>query len=351
MANQILKELLKVYSEIPVGMLVFKDKDLFFINQHLRETLMLGNMNVEESLNIFSKVLGIDPDQKKLCTFLQENNFFSYKEKYIQITSNNIDEYDVFIFTRIDQSLIQTIKETLDPSFVPIISQDINIPPADEQHKKLLEHFDKNKKQKVRAYSLYKGIPLIADNIIKQSYKNTLVIQIEDKQTIAAEKGNAWLFKISSGTVVEGTIIHVDKGRRLVFLSNLRKIKKGFHLRETIRYQSEEPMRLIIKCSPVEIELQILDLNESACRVVTNNQVILEKLYTLTNPTLSDIILNNQTITVKSTYLSETSHSQGEATVVMTFSCDQTQLSILRQWFNTKQIEIIKEVKEFSNSL
>ena len=352
MTNQILKELLQVYSEIPIGMLVFKEGNLFFINKYLRETLMLGDLDTNESLNIICTILEIDADKTQLYNFFQNNEFFSYKDKHIQIASTKVSEYFICIFTKIDKSLIETIKETLEIPFAPIVGENTKtIINNHKNHKKLLEYFDKKRRQKVRGHTLYKGVPLISDNIILQKHKNTLVIKIEDKQMITAEKGRIWIFTTSSGLAIQGTVVFLNKEKRLILLSNLSKIEKGFHLRKVIRYQGDRPIDLIIKSIPIEIELQIVDINENAFRVITNNQVVVEKLMAQNNPILSNILVNDKTITLKSKYLFEAGHYDGESVIIMEYVCNEEQHSILKNWFNERQIEIIKEVKEFSNTL
>jgi hypothetical protein len=352
MTTQILKELLQVYSEIPIGMLVFKERNLFFINKHLKETLMLDNVDTKESINIICSILKIDTNQTELYNFFQNNEFLSYKDKHIQISSKSVSEYFIFMFIKIDKSLLETIKESLEIPFIPIVSENTEIITNNqENHKKLLEYFDKKGRQKVRGYTLYKGVPLISDNIIQQEHKNTLVIKIEDKQMIAAEKGKAWIFVTSSGVAIEGTIVFLNREKRLIFLNNLNKIEKGFHLRETIRYQDERPINLIIKSTPIEIELQIVDINESAFKVTTNNYVILEKLVAQNTQILSNVMLNDKTITFKSKYLFEAGRREGESVIVMEYSCNETEYAILKNWFNERQIEIIKEVKKFSDKL
>lgn len=246
--------------------------------------------------------------------------------------------------------MLDNINKDSEIAFRPITS-DYALPTTKgtASHKKILEYFDKQRKLKIRGYTLYKGVPLIADNIIQQEYNNTLAIKIEDKQMISAKKGTPWIFVTSSGVVITGVIASLNQEKRVIFLGYLSEIEKGFHLRETIRYQSEEPMNLIINSMPTAIELRVVDINEYAMKVTTNNQDVLEKLLTQTNRTFSSMVVNNQTIALKSKYLLEASRREGESALVMQYFCNEAQHSILRNWFNQRQMEIIREVREFSN--
>ena len=348
--NTILKELLKVYSKLPVGMLVFKGEKLFFINANLRDTLMLAKMDFKECLGIICGVLQVEASEKKLYGYLRNNDFFSYKNKYVQIASSYVDGYGVFVFTRINQSLIERAQETKTISFAPILAEYIPATNDTQEHNALLKYFDANRRQRVRAYSLYKGVPLIADNVIKQEYQKTLVIEVEAKQMIGAKKGKKWIFKTSSGKPYQGEIALVTSAKKSIFLSNLHSVEEGFHQRETIRYQGEKSL-LSVKFSSLDLELPIYDLNESAFRVITKNRVVLEKLRALTNPARSKIKIGEESVKAKSVYFHEVLQGDGEMAVVINFSCAASQSSLLSRWFNETQMGIIKEVKNFTSKL
>jgi hypothetical protein len=144
MSNKTLKELLHAYSHIPLGLLIFKEKKLFFINKHLRETIMLGNMDNKHSLEIICATLNLKADQEQLFSFLSNNEFFHRKEKYIQISSNSVDDLDIFVFTRLSEKLLKDIGAVEEIDFIPVVTQNTISRSVDNQkHIELLEFFDK----------------------------------------------------------------------------------------------------------------------------------------------------------------------------------------------------------------
>ena len=209
MQNQTIKELFRVYSHLPLGLLVFKEKELFFINQRLRETVMLGSMDNANAIKVICSTLGIESTQDELLSFLSSNEFFHHKEKHIQISSNSVDNFDIFVFTRVSELLLEDLNVNQEIAFIPISSDDsITNSSNTKEHAKLLKYFDKKRNSTIITHSIYKGVPLIANSRILRVYKNTLVLKLEDKQMIAAAKNMPWILKISSDINIKGTVVH-----------------------------------------------------------------------------------------------------------------------------------------------
>lgn len=352
MSNEIIKELLYIYSNLPLGVLIFKNKELFFINDSLRETLTLGAVDNKSSMEIICSTLGIESSQKQLYTYLSDKDFFTHKKKVIQINSKNLDDYDIFVFTLICDSIIKKNEESEEIDFSHISLPDINIDPEKiKEHLKLLNFFDKKRNKKINTHTLYKGMPLIANNKILQAYNNTLALKIEDKQMIVAIVGEQWILKISSKLIVKGEILKVDKIKRYIFLKNLHQVQKNYHLRKTIRYLPQESGSVTLNFYSKKITLKLIDISENTFKISTNKQSILNKIQNYNKEISSLIILDEKQIKVKSTYLFKTEPKDGESDIIMKFHADSKNLKILKEWANKRQLEIIREVHKFSKML
>jgi hypothetical protein len=204
---------------------------------------------------------------------------------------------------------------------------------------------------RVIAHALYKGVPLISDSIILRAYKNTLVLKLEDKQMIAALKDSPWILKISSNTSIKGTVAFFDKEKKYLFLKNLHKINEDYHLRKTIRYQPEDIVNITVEIESKKLTLGLVDINEYAFRALSNNQVIIDKIANYDKSIPTKIVLDEKEVQLKSTYLFEAGRCDGEAAIVMNYTSDETGISMLQNWRNNRQLEIIKEVHKSTQDI
>lgn len=200
----ILKELLKLYSQLPCGVMVFKNTDLYFINNHLRNTLTLGNLPMEDSLDTIASMLQISSSGVELFNFFTNKSFFDYKEKHIQIAHKTYGEYEIFVFTKLDSSVLSELFVNFKEAN-KITMKDINDSASnleeEKEDSKILEYFDKNNNVKTIGTVLYKGVPLISENIILKTYKNLLAVKIEDKQMICSKIGAHWIIKTKENMI------------------------------------------------------------------------------------------------------------------------------------------------------
>jgi len=194
MNNDILKEFLRLYTQLPCGVIIFKDRSPYFINNHLRKILVLGAIEVQKGLEIIASIFGVEATPEALYTFLTTNTFFDYKTKHIQINYTNYEIYSIFVFTKIETAVLEEKQIVFED--IELLTQERT---EEEADKEILEYFNKHHNVKTIGHVLYKGVPLISDNIVLKSYKNQLAVQIEKKQMISTQNGAKWVIKMSSG--------------------------------------------------------------------------------------------------------------------------------------------------------
>jgi hypothetical protein len=352
MSKNIIQELLRVYSHLPLGLLLFKNKKLFFINQHLREVIVLGTIDNENAVKIICSTLGIESNEKELYTFLSEKKFFQYKQKYIQISSKKVSEFDIFVFTRIDENLLEHLNKTPEVDFIPIKINDVlsNLQ-SPKEHLKLLEYFDKKRNSSITTHAIYKGLPLISKSRILRAHDNALVIKLEDKQLIAAVKDTPWMLKASLDINIKGTVVHFDKEKKYLFLKNLHRVKQDYNERLSIRYQPEEAVNATLSIESHIFSLALIDINEHAFKVVTDNKVIVDEIENYSGVIQTQIVLDKKTIHLKSKAVMKARVFNGKASIILDYTSDKENLLLLQEWRNNRQLEIIKEVHSFSQSL
>ncbi|MDX1295904.1 MAG: hypothetical protein R3302_06545 [Sulfurimonadaceae bacterium] len=61
--------------------------------------------------------------------------------------------------------------------------------------------------------------------------------------------------------------------------------------------------------------------------------------------------LDEERLQVSCRFLKEAGRCEGEAAVILEFSCDENEMGALRNFLNARQIAVIKTVNEFTRSL
>jgi hypothetical protein len=353
MPNNSLKELLRIYSHLPAGLIVFKSGQLYFVNNHLRDVLVLGELPVARSLEILCGTLELPVSADALRGFLKERRFFLHKAKYLQVSHRSPEPYDIYLITRIDPALLEhlgTARE--EPEGLPIEGEPVPEAAADTQmHTELLKYFDTLRGIEVTGYALFKGVPLISRNTVLQPFKGTLALKAEDKQMIAAQEGVPWILKVDSGVTVQGSVIYSDSERRYLFLNNLRRVDEGFHQREQIRYRIDSPVSLLLDCDGQQAPLRLIELSESSFMAVTDSSTLLQCVIGHSGEMPATLTPDKVPLTLQCRFIREAGRSEGEAALVFTFRCGETAMGNLRNWLYARQLAVIKEIRAFTGTL
>jgi hypothetical protein len=354
MNSNLLKELLKLYSQLPCGMMVFKDTNLYFLNNHLRNILTLGNLPIEDSLDTIASMLQISPSGIDLFNFFTKKPFFNYKEKHIQISHKKYEEYEIFVFMKLDESVLSELfinfKEVNKITMKDIKDSQTNAQEEEKEDSKILEYFNKHHNVKTTGTVLYNGIPLISENIILKTYKNSLAVKIEDKQMICSKIGVHWIIKTAKNVVFQAIVKNTDNDKKLIFLSNPKIIKDGFDKRECIRYELDPHIPFIVTINNVETVLDTLDLSENSLKIRTDNATILEALSNSENIIQAKVKLKDETINLSCKFLREGRRYDSKAEIIFLFTPDNNSKPLLKKWLNDQQLKAIQEIRAFKDN-
>jgi hypothetical protein len=353
MLNDSLKELLRIYSHLPAGLIVFKSGQLYFVNSHLRDVLVLGELPVARSLEVLCGTLDLPTSSKALRAFLEEQRFFLHKAKVLQITHRFLEPYDIYLITRIEPALLEHLGlARREAEELPIEGEPVPEAAVDTQmHTELLKHFDTLRGSEVTGYALYKGVPLISRNTILQPFKGTLALKAEDKQMIAAKEGVPWILKVDSGVAVQGSVIYCDSDRRYLFLNNLRRIDEGYHQREQIRYRIDTPVPLELDCSGAQMPLRLVEISERSFMAVTDSSTLLQCVIEHSGEMSAALTPDGIPLTLQCRFFREAGRGEGKATLIFTFRCGETDMGNLRNWLYGRQLAVIKEIRAFTSAL
>ncbi|EQB39468.1 hypothetical protein M947_05600 [Sulfurimonas hongkongensis] len=353
MDANILKEFLKLYNQLPCGIMIFKNDDLYFINNHLREILTLQNLDVENSLDVIASLLHLPPSSEELLAFFSNKSFFSYKEKYIQISHKKYEEYEILVFVKLDTSVLEDIfinfKEASKITMKEI-EDSISELNEENQDSKILEYFDKKRNVKVIGIVLYKGVPLISENIVLRTYRNLLVVKIEDKQIISSTIGTTWIIKTKDGVVFQAAIKKVNNDKKLIFLSNPKIIKDGYHKRQRIRYELNHEQTIEIYLHKIKTTLDIVDISENSLKVLIDNASVLKDLIEKKDTIEATMKIKDKTINLTCTFLKEGKIYDQKVEIIFLFTLNDSSKVVLNKWLNEQQIKVINKIRMFKNN-
>ncbi|MDY0196170.1 MAG: hypothetical protein RBR33_08940 [Sulfurovaceae bacterium] len=350
MDTNILKEFLKLYNQLPCGVVIFKNEDLYFINNHLRNILTLENLDVENSLDVIASMLQLPSSSAQLLAFFLNKSFFTYKEKYIQISHKSYEEYKIIVLIKLDSSVLEEIfinfKEETKITMQEI-EDSISEPKEQKQDSKILEYFEKNHNVKTTGIVLYKGVPLISENIVLRTYGNLLVVKIENKQMISSKIGTNWIIKTEQGIVFQAVITSVNNAKKFIFLSNPKIIEDGFYNRKLIRYELNQFLTLEIYLNKKKIILDIVDISENSLKVLTDNANILKALTEIKDSIEATIMIKEKIINLTCRFLKEGKRYNQKAEIIFLFTLEESSKIVLNKWLNEQQIKAINEIRTF----
>lgn len=350
--NKVLKELFSVYKYFPVGVMLFKDKKLFFVNDHLRNVLLLASLPSEHIIEIISNLLGLEkPSHHSLHEFLLHNNCFLHRNSIIQIEHKSVDNIDLFILIKISNQTIETIDSTqllrsLQHENTPVVTPHL----INEEWRLLInvlgEQFEK---RKFTSIVLYKEIPIKADCRVVNIKEGMIELSIAKRQLIATDIGQEWLLGDKEDKMISGKVESYDLQSGKIWLSNLTLVSKGFHLRNDIRYTIEENGYFITSIKKEKKSLQLHDLSEKGLSVRTDDSTVLLALSALIGKTLNaEVSIDTLHLQIKAIPLHiEATDIPGMMKASFKIAYDSHNETLLHHWTINAQINLIKKVQNF----
>lgn len=351
-----LKELFNAYKNLPVGVIFFKNKQLFFVNDHLRNILLLGNLASDDVIQIIGGMLGIDtPSHPSLHAYLSDNDFFWYRDRIVQIEHREYEEITIFVLIRLNDKSIEAVdaarslrlmREKTNPNSVNLHSQDI--------HTLFKQTLGTYEGVQIPSIVLYKGIPIKGSALIRTIEQDDITIEVEKKQLIAAQNGAQWLLGFKRERMISAVVKHYDLLKCSISLGDLHSISRGFHQRNLIRYHANDQDVMAFSVKGKRYRVPIRDLSERGIAVQTDDSETLIALSALAGKMIdAQITLGSHQIMVTLTWLYTVALNEEGAMMKAAFqiSYDTHNGMLLQECLNTQQLHLIKEVRSFVQML
>lgn len=350
--NDALKELFNAYKHLPVGVLFFKEGELFFVNEHLRSILLLANLSANDIIQIIGSMIGLEnPSHTSLHEFLEREHCFLYRDRIIQINAARSENIDIYVLNRLSDKTI----EAVDASHPIRSMHTANTPSpierqsAAEEEKILRSVFENWNEGHFPTLVLYKGIPIKGECQFIGIEDDTLKLKVEKRQLISAIPGAQWLIGSKRDKMVSGNVHHYDMAENTVSLVDIKIVSQGFHQRNLIRYEADENDLLMIKLGGKRFSLPIRNISEKGVSIHTEDTAALVDLSTASGRSIDgELVVDGKKIGVRLVKL-YTLFIQNSTLTKVAFSIgyDLHNGAKLREWLNRKQLHLIKEVRSF----
>ena len=354
--TEALKELFSAYKNLPVGVIFFKQQQLFFVNDHLRNILTLGNIPGDDVIQIIGSMLSLEnPSHLSMYDYLSENDFFWYRDRIMQIERSERDDITVFVIVRLNDKSIDAVDSA---HSLRQLREKTHLAPSDAESQDiyllLKQTLGMYEEVKIPSIVLYKGIPIKGYALIRMIDKECITLEVDKKQLIAAHNGAEWLFGFKRNAMIAATLTHYDLSSGTVTLNNLHVITRAFHQRNVIRYHANDQDTMVVTVDKKRYQLPLRDVSERAIAIETDDSESLIALLHLEGKTITaHLSLGSKHISVMVTWLYTVALANEEKLMKAAFQItyDTPNGSLLQEWLNAQQLSLIKEVHNFVQML
>lgn len=346
-----LRELFYAYKHLPVGVMLFRNRDLFFVNDHLRNVLLLASLPHNHIIDIIGSMLGLEnPSHRSLYDFLFRNDSFFYKNSIIQIEHRAVGNISIFVLIKLSEKAIHTIDTTRSLRVLEKENTDLTSPLSKPKWKLLTEALGpKFEKRKIPSVVLYKEIPIKADCQIIDTQGDMIELSIAKRQLIATKIGKPWLLGVRDDMMVSGKVARYDLQSGKIWLKHLKLVSEGFHLRNDIRYTIEKNGYFSASIRNEKKTLPLHDLSEKGSSVQTDDPITLQALSSLIGKALhAEVTVGNLNLKIQAIplYIMPL-NSSGKMKAAFKISYDSHNETLLHEWTNNEQLNLIKKVRNF----
>lgn len=328
-------ENLKLFDLLPNGVMIFKDKKIEHLNQHLLNVLNINYLDKKSLIEIVLKTMKVK-SEKALFRFFTTNDYFINNKKIVQIAHNKNGDYDIFSFMMIYPSLISAEfdkKEKTKPQVVNIDN-------------KVAKFFKINEIKKIMVLTFYKGLPLKNFGDIIKITEDSIEISIDSKHRISLLERDDIL--LISNTKKGSSVLHghVVKNRDNIFtIKNFLLSKSDKHLREGIRIKTSDEIQIHVD----KQEFRIYDLSERGISIYISDPI--EEAF-LKNQASMHILLNGELLPINVKYLKTIYDEDGkELKIIFTIFATNRGDSQIHNYINKKQNEIIREIHRYQTNI
>jgi hypothetical protein len=303
-------------------------------------------------IQIIGEMVGLENfSDESLCDFFLQNNLFLYRDKHFQIDRQSYDTISVFVIVRVSDESISTIDKTrslreLRQDKMAVAHQHLS---EDGYHPLLNQALGDWTNSHYPSIVLYKGIPIKAESSITDNSDGEIAVRVEKKQLSAAQIGVKWLIGNRRDKMVVGRVSRYDLSQSMIWLNHLEIIKDGFHLRQVIRYSNSSEDQIILTIKGKKYTAILHDLSEKGVSILTDNGALLLALSSLQGKTISlELLLSHSKISVHAAWLYTIAVEEGmQMKVAFSIGYDVHNGNLLREWLNVKQLQLIKEIRNF----
>lgn len=349
--NRALRELFYAYKHLPAGVMLFKNRNLFFVNDHLRTVLLLASLPTDHIIEIIGSMLGLENiSHHSLHDFLLHRDYFLYKNSIIQIEHRLVNDINIFLLVKLSEPTIQAIDETRPLRMLEAKKNDTDTPLKKAEWKLLTEALGpKFENRKFPSTVLYEEIPIKADCIIVGMNEDMIELNIAKRQMIATKIDKEWLFGVNEAKMVSGNVGKYDLQRGKIWLKDLKLVSSGFYQRNDIRYTLYQNGYFSMSIDNDKMSLPMLDLSEKGLSIKTDDPKILLTLSSKIGKFIhAEIMAENLHIIVQAVPLYVMPlDSSGIMKVAFKIAYDSHNETLLHAWTNSAQLNLIKKIRNF----
>lgn len=345
--TETLKELFNAYKHLPVGVMFFKNKKIFFVNDHLRNVLLFQNLSADQIPSIIGDMVGLEEaTHETLHEFLTNNASFLYHNQILQVEFHSDGEIDTFVVVRVSQSSIDIIDRTRNLRQPHDITSSVYAP---EKMNQILESA-LGKWNNLHFYSivLFRGIPIKGKSRIIETDESGIVMEVERKQLAAARPGAAWLIGRRRDRMISAKVERYDLERSIVWLKEPELVSSGFHMRQMIRYKADEGDKMLFSFRGKNYHAAIRDISENGVSIETDNTQLLLQFSQIPGSSFrAELILSGHSIPVDAMWLyTKALDSETWMKSAFTIVYDVSSGHLLKEMLNSKQLHLIKEIHD-----
>lgn len=318
-----------LFNTLPMGVMVFKNQKVEFINQHILDVLSIGYFSSKNAIELIVKIFNVK-DEDNLFLFLSNNDYFDVGSKRIQIEHNRYEDFDIFAFSRINSSLASKVSP-----------EKINLNKKIYIDEKVAKHFKLNNIQKVKVLTLYKGVPLKNYGKIIRINADSIEVLVEPKHRISLLEGRDILLLVNTkkGTsVLHGDVIKNDNN--LFTIKNFYLSKNDMHLRDGLRVKLSAD-------STIEAgsrEFEVYDISMKGISIKIQNS---EEEEFLKERKSLKLLLEGSELHLGLKYLKTISKDEKILKIIFLISTSSDDALKLNAFIVKRQNEILREIHEY----
>lgn len=319
-----------LFDTLPIGVMVFKNKKVEFINQHILDVLSIGYFSKKNSIELIVKIVDVK-DEETLFHFFNNRDHFDINTKRMQIEHSRYEDYDIFAFMRINPSIATKI----------IFDDASQINKNADIDEKVAKLFKLNNIQKVKVMTLYKGVPLKNYGKIVRINKDSIEIIVEPKQRISLLERDDILLLINTKkgkSVLHGHVVISDNN--LFTIKNFYLSKHDVHLRDGLRVKFSNST--IAKASNREFEVYDISMKGISIKISSEE----EEEFLKARSSLK-IFLEDDELHLNLKYLKTICENDNILKIIFLISLNSEDSSKLNQFIVKRQNEILREIHEY----